>query len=118
MLRIHRDQIERYGGLEGVRDLSLLQSAVAAPAAGLGGGYLHEDLFAMAAAYLFHIARSHPFLDGNKRTGAVAATVFLTLNGIELNASESAFETTVLGAADGTIPKTEVAAFFRRTGSR
>ena len=56
------------------------------PAAGFGGRYLHEDLLEMAAAYLFHIARNHPFVDGNKRTGAVAAPVFLSLNDIEIEA--------------------------------
>ena len=84
VLEIHRDQIERYGGQAGIRDLGLLQSALAMPAAGFGGRYLHEDLLEMAAVYLFHIARNHPFVDGNKRTGAVAALVFLSLNDIEI----------------------------------
>ena len=53
VLEIHRDQIERYGGKTGNRDLGLLQSALATPAAGFGGRYLHGDLFEMAAAYLF-----------------------------------------------------------------
>jgi len=57
VLEIHRDQIERYGGSPGIRDLGLLQSALAMPAAGFGGRYLHTDLFEMAAAYLFHITR-------------------------------------------------------------
>ena len=61
---IHRDQVDRYGGAEGIRDLGLLQSALAMPASGAGGQYFHEDLFAMAAAYLFHIVRNHPFIDG------------------------------------------------------
>ena len=71
VLEIHRDQIERYGGDPGIRDLDLLQSALAIPAAGFGGQYLHNDLYEMAAAYLFHITQNHPFVDGNKRTGAV-----------------------------------------------
>jgi death-on-curing protein len=74
VLEIHRDQIERYGGQPGIRDLDLLQSALAMPAAGFGDRYLHEDLLEMAAAYLFHIARNHPFVDGNKRTVAAAST--------------------------------------------
>jgi death-on-curing protein len=70
VIEIHRDQIERYGGDPGIRDLSRLQSVLATPVAGFGGRYLHTDLFAMAAAYLFHITQNHPFVDGNKRAGA------------------------------------------------
>ena len=70
VVEIPRDQIERYGGSPGIRDLGLLQSALAMPAAGFGGRYLHTDLFEMSAAYLFHITQNHPFADGNKRTGA------------------------------------------------
>jgi len=113
ILEIHRDQIERYGGQPGIRDLGLLQSALAMPAAGFGGRYLHEDLLEMAAAYLFHIARNHPFVDGNKRTGAVAALVFLSLNDIEIEAEEEAFEQAVLAVAEGKWGKADVAAFLR-----
>ncbi|MEK7678791.1 MAG: Fic family protein, partial [Deltaproteobacteria bacterium] len=60
---IHRDQIERYGGSPGIRDIELLQSAVSMPTAGFSGDYLHSDIFEMAAAYLFHIIRNHPFVD-------------------------------------------------------
>jgi len=68
----------------------------------------------MAAAYLFHITRNHPFVDGNKRTGAVAALVFLTLNGLECIASEAAFERVVLGVAEGKPIKAVIADFFRK----
>ena len=88
IIEIHRDQIERYGGDPGIRDLELLQTAVAMPAAGFGNKYLHSDLYEMAAAYLFHITQNHPFVDGNKRTGAVAAIAFMSLNGIELKATQ------------------------------
>lgn len=113
VLEIHRDQIERYGGKTGIRDLGLLQSALAMPAAGFGGRYLHGDLFEMAAAYLFHIVRNHPFVDGNKRTGAVAALVFLFLNGMEIEASEDIFEQTVRAVAEGKMDKSAIAGFFR-----
>jgi death-on-curing protein len=114
VLEIHRDQIERYGGDPGIRDLGLLQSALAMPAAGFGGRYLHTDLFEMAAAYLFHITQNHPFLDGNKRTGAVASLVFLALNGVDVGADEEEFEKTVLRVAEGKIDKAAVAEFFRK----
>ena len=81
LLTIHRDQIERYGGSEGIRDMDLLKSAIAMPAAGFGGCYVHADLCEMAAAYLFHIVRNHPFVDGNKRIGAALFLWFLEKNG-------------------------------------
>jgi len=113
VLEIHRDQIERYGGKTGIRDLGLLQSALAMPSAGFGGRYFHGDLFEMAAAYLFHIVRNHPFVDGNKRTGAVAALVFLALNGMEIEAGEDIFEQTVRAVAEGKMDKSAIAGFFR-----
>ena len=70
VLQIHLDMIKTYGGDEGVRDLGLLQSAVAMPQASFDDELLHKDLCEMAAAYLYHITQNHPFVDGNKRTGA------------------------------------------------
>ena len=83
------------------------------PAAGFRGQYLHTDLFEMAAAYLFHITQNHPFVDGNKRTGAVAAIVFLALNDIDLNADEDEFEKMVLQVAEGKTGKETIATFLR-----
>jgi len=116
VLEIHRDQIERYGGDPGIRDLGLLQSALAMPAAGFGRRYLHKDLYEMAAAYLFHITQNHPFVDGNKRTGAVAALVFLSINGIVLDTDEDAFEKVVRSVAEGKCDKATLTEFFRDNG--
>lgn len=113
VIEIHHDQITRYGGHPGIRDIELLKSAVAMPAAGFGEDYLHTDIYEMAAAYLYHIIRNHPFIDGNKRTGAVASIVFLLMNGIEVNAEEDSFERMVLSAAEGKINKAVIAGFFR-----
>lgn len=113
VVAIHRDQIERYGGSLGVRDWGLLQSAVAMPAVTFGGQYLHADLNEMAAAYLFHIVQNHPFVDGNKRVGAVAAYVFLVLNNSQLVASQDDYAELVLSIARGKAGKPEAAAFFR-----
>ena len=113
-LEIHRDQIERYGGSAGVRDMALLQSSLAMPRAGSGGQYFHTDLHEMAAAYLFHVVKNHPFVDGNKRVGAMAAFVFLELNDLRLEVSEPAFEKRVLSVAEGKSDKATVAAFFRK----
>jgi death-on-curing protein len=84
------------------------------PEAGFGDQYLHADLFEMAAAYLYHIVQNHPFVDGNKRTGTMAAFVFLKLNGLTLDADESVFEPLVLKSAQGQIDKPAIADFFRK----
>lgn len=84
------------------------------PAAGFGGRYVHTDLYEMAAAYLSHVIQNHPFVDRNKRTGAVAALVFLALNGIEIDAEEEALEKMVLAVADSQAGKSTVADFFRK----
>ncbi len=113
ILEIHQDQIARYGGASGIRDIGLLQSAIAMPSSSFGGQFLHSDLFEMAAAYLLHISQNHPFVDWNKRTGAVAAIVFLALNDIELDADEDGFEKIVLQVAEGKAGKETVATFLR-----
>jgi death-on-curing protein len=113
VIEIHHDQIHRYGGKGGIRDITLLQSALAIPSASYGGDYLHHDLCEMAAAYLFHIIRNHPFIDGNKRTGTVAALVFLEVNEVKVEIDEKALEELVLDVACGKKHKATVAAFFR-----
>ena len=84
VLEIHALQLDEFGGIAGVRDRGLLESAVEQPRATAFGELLHADLFEMAAAYLFHIVKNHAFLDGNKRTALVAALVFLDINGVSL----------------------------------
>ena len=113
VIEIHHDQIARYGGSLGLRDMELLQSALAMPEAGFGDQYVHQDIFEMAAAYLFHLTSNHPFIDGNKRAGAMAAFTFLKLNGLTLVAEEPEFERMVLSVATGTINKAAIAEFFR-----
>ena len=114
VLLIHLDQIRRFGGAPEIRDLGLLESAVEMPRAGVRGQYFHADVFEMAAAYLFHISRNHPFADGNKRTGAAAALVFLDLNGIKVRCPHSALVQMVRKVAEGKADKPAAAAFFRR----
>jgi len=82
VIEIHADQIHRYGGQAGLRDLGLLQSALAQPEASLGGAWLHNNLYEMAAAYAYHLCQNHPFIDGNKRTALASALVFLELNNL------------------------------------
>lgn len=114
VLEIHEQQIERYGGSHGVRDTGALESAVAMPQATFGGEYLHPTVPAMAAAYLFHITQNHPFLDGNKRTGANAAITFLLLNDLEPTFSEDQFVALVLGVAQGQVGKKRNREILRR----
>ncbi|MGE4554414.1 MAG: type II toxin-antitoxin system death-on-curing family toxin [Desulfovibrionaceae bacterium] len=113
VLAIHGDQLARYGGAPGVRDMRLLESATAMPAVGVGDGYAHPDLFAMAAAYLFHLVRNHPFVDGNKRTGVVAALLFLDLNGVEIVAPPEALEAMVRSVARGDMDKAAIVVWFK-----
>ena len=100
VLLLHEEQLARYGGGAGVRDAGALDSAVATPRATFDGQFVHEDLFAMAAAYAFHIAQNQPFVDGNKRTGLAAALVFLDLNGVEIVDPEGKLYTAMIEIAE------------------
>ena len=114
VLFVQKDQVERFGGSVGVRDMGLLESALAMPQASFGGQFLHGDLFEMAAAYLFHIVQNHPFIDANKRTAFVVAASFLVLNGRELTATNDAVVDLTLSVARGKTSKSAVAEFFRK----
>ncbi len=113
VLALHADQISRYGGEAGVRDLGLLKSALAMPQARFGGQWFHPTLHEMAAAYLFHLIRNHPFIDGNKRAGLVCAIAFLGINGLELIADPDDLVELVLGVAEGRTDKAQVAVFLK-----
>ena len=114
VLDLHEESIRRYGGTSGIRDLGLLQSAIAQPSLTFGGAFLHPDLSSMAAAYLFHIVQNHPFLDGNKRTGTAAARVFLLMNGAKFDPPNRDLEEFVLSVAAGQADKDVAIEFFRR----
>ena len=118
VVSINIDQVNRYGGLSGVRDEGLLLSALAMPQIGFGDEYAHRDLFEMAAAYLFHIVKNHPFVDGNKRVGAVTARIFLALNGVAINMPEDTVYDLVIATAEGRADKTAIAATFRAHSRR
>ena len=80
----------------------------------MGDQYFHTDVYEMAAAYLFHVVKGQRFVDGNKRVGAIAADVFLALNGLDLVVVSDEYERIVLGAATGEYDKAQIAEFFRR----
>jgi death-on-curing protein len=112
-LAIHAHQIGRYGGALGVRDRGLLESALAMPAATFAGDYLHPSLPEQAAAYLFHLVKNHPFVDGYKRVGLACSLAFLRLNGIRVRATDDDLVDIVMGVAEGRRSKADVAVFFR-----
>ena len=114
VLLAHTDQIARYGGDPSVRDLGLLESAIALPQATFGKTFLHAFPFEMAAAYMFHIVQNHPFVDGNKRTGAVAALLFLELNDIVIDAPAGSIYEKTIAVANGRADKQEISLFFAR----
>ena len=98
VLAIHADQIERYGGSEGVRDAGLLEAALYRPQTGY-----YADLIEEAAALWESLAQNHPFIDGNKRTAFLAAYTFLGINGWELNAPEEQVVQMVVGLSDRSV---------------
>lgn len=113
VMEIHADQILRYGGAKGIRDVNLLSSAVAMPLASYEEKFLHNDIFEMAAAYTFHICQNHPFVDGNKRTALASGLVFLEMNGVSILDPEGKLYEMMVTLAEGTIEKTHVTLAFR-----
>jgi death on curing protein len=102
---IHAEAIAQFGGSDGVRDLALLESAIAAPQAILSGKSPYKDIIELGAAYLFYLCRNHPFIDGNKRTALGACIVFLRLNGIDPKPDGSEWEQLTLDIAAGKIDR-------------
>jgi death-on-curing protein len=100
---IHSEAIIQFGGSEGLRDLALLESAIAAPQATFAGQSPYKDIVEIAAAYLFYLCRNHPFIDGNKRTALGACIVFLRLNGIEPAPDEPRWEELTFAIASSQI---------------
>jgi death on curing protein len=114
VLKIHEQQLEAFGGIHGIRDVGLLESAVATPQATFGGEYLHNDLFEMSAAYAFHISENQPFLDGNKRTALTSALVFLDINGFVVIDEEMKLYQALIDIANRKIDKYDLALLLRQ----
>lgn len=104
---IHAEAIVRFGGSDGVREPALLESAIAAPQATIGGRSPFRDLAEVAGAYLFYLCRNHPFIDGNKRTALGACLVFLRLNGMDPQPDSSKWEDLTLAVAASQIDREE-----------
>ena len=111
---IHAEAIARFGGLSGVRDVALLESAVAAPQASFGGKSPYSDLAEVAAAYLYYLCRNHPFVDGNKRAALGSCIVFLRLNGIDPRADGPEWEELTMAVASSVMDRAEAAVRLRK----
>ena len=111
ILAVHDEQLAEHGGLSGVRDAGLLESALARPEH--LAAYGEPDVAELAASYGYGIARNHPFIDGNKRTAFVAALLFLAFNDYSLQASDADKVIVTLKVAAGEITEAEFAAWVR-----
>jgi death on curing protein len=114
VLAMHARQLAEHGGGVGVRDPGLLQLALQRPVN--KAAYGEPDLFDLAAAYAFGIARNHPFVDGNKRTALVASRTFLLINGYQVSAPKDEMLKTFLALAAGELSEEALAAWFRSYG--
>ena len=118
IMLILEDQIRRYGGIYGLRDLNLLSSAIYMPESSFNGQYLHESIPAMAAAYTYHICQNHPFMDGNKRVALASSLVFLDINGYEFNCEEDELYNEIMNAAKGERSKQELINFYEKYSTK
>ena len=112
-LAIHDRQLSEHGGSGGVRDESLLDSALARPQQLYANGDPSPDLADLSASLAFGLARNHPFIDGNRRTAVVACEVFIVLNGGSLQAEDLELYPVCLGLAEGSLPEAGFAAWLR-----
>ena len=112
VLVIHDRQLAEHGGSAGVRDESLLESALARPRNLLAYSEESVSLYRLAAAYSSGISSNHPFVDGNKRTALVVSYLFLALNGIEIKAVREDAYLTFLGLAEGVVSEDDLARWF------
>lgn len=118
VLDMHRRQIDEFGGAHGLRDRGLLEAALARPQATFGGDDLYPDLAAKAAAILHSLVGNHPFVDGNKRIGAMATEIFLLANGATLIASDGEFEDLSFAGARGELVAEALAIWIRQRTRR
>lgn len=108
----HGESLARFGGADGIRDEGLLLSALARPE-NINAYIPEADAFQLAAAYCTGVVKNHPFIDGNKRTGALSAVVFLALNNIEVSFDEAMIVTMIYGLAAGEVSEDHLANWFR-----
>lgn len=114
VIKIHAHQIALFGGLPGIRDYNLLESALYTPQSTFDGNYLHQDIFAMAAAYGFHLIKNHPFVDGNKRTGIICPVLFLEYNDYEIEISQKKLFDIAISLATSKLSINQFALFLKK----
>ena len=114
VLIIYEDQIRRYGGEYGVRDLNLLSSALHVPQSSFNGEYLHKTIPEMVAAYTYHICQNHALIDGNKRVALASALVFLDINNYDFTCPENILYKEMMGVAKGEVKKEALIKFFEK----
>jgi len=108
ILEIHKEQINLYGGIHGVRDSNILDAAINMPQMQFEGRFLHTTIFHMASAYGFHISEGQPFIDGNKRTAGMSMLTFLAVNGLEPIVSQYKYYDAIMSLANGQISKEDL----------
>ncbi len=118
VLRLHADLLDRYGGLAGVRDQGLLDSALGQPKMTSGRRFLYRTVFDKAAAYGFHVSRNHPFVDGNKRVAFALMDIFLYRNGWDLTATEEDAYAMVIAVSTGKMSKKALSSWLRLNSKR
>jgi|SRR6478672_1175229 len=114
VLDIHSYLVERFGGSHGLRDEGLLESALSQPQQTFFGELLHSTIYAQAAAYLYHIAKNHAFIDGNKRTALATTITFLKVNGYRLYLPKEETEILVLDVVSGKLNKEELSIILKK----
>jgi death-on-curing protein len=118
ILVLHEDQVDRYGGTSGLRDVGLLESAAFRPQTTFGGQELYESLFDKAASLMHSLILNHPFLDGNKRTGTTCALVFLELNSYALSVSQKELVEAALKIAEKEWGLEQIAAWLETNSKK
>mgnify|MGYP001581947228 CR=1 FL=1 len=122
VLKVHAQLIEAKGGSHGIRDTGALISALEMPRSAFGNEYFHKSLFDKASAYLFHIAKNHPFIDGNKRIAFACADLFLLLNGYKLKNDKSLedmyYDFVIEVASSHEITKEKIALFLESNSEK
>lgn len=114
VLFIHYRLIEETGSRHGIRDLALLQSAVARPMATFNNHALYPDLFSKAASLMHSIIKNHPFIDGNKRTAIASASIFLMRNNYSLKASNKELERFTFKVAKENVELQEISKWLKK----
>jgi death on curing protein len=109
----HDILLKKFGGLPGIRDTNLLHSALESPKASFEGKEMYPSIYEKAAAYLYHLAKNHPFNDGNKRTSYVTALAFLKSNETPIKFKISDLESVVVATANGKLDKEHLTRFFK-----